>query len=47
MRLSIRKGIARRSDENERNRVQINTKLPRSSLDVPHANKHTPVARGD
>ena len=41
------KGIARRGDENGRNRAQTHTKLPRSSLGVPHANGDTPVVRDD
>ena len=41
------KGVAARSDENKRNSSQVNTKLFRLSLDVPHKNEDTPVVRSD
>ena len=37
------KGIATRSDENEQNRSQVNTKLFRSSLDLAHKSEDTLV----
>ena len=40
-------GIAMHGDENRRNCILISTKLFRSSLEVPYANKDTPVVRGD
>ena len=43
----ITKGIATRSDENEQNRSHTNTKLFRSSLDLPHKHEETPVVRSD
>ena len=41
------KGIARRGDENGRNRAQTHTKLPRSSLGVPRANEDAAVVQKD
>ena len=41
------KGIATRSDENEQNCSQANTKLFRSSLDLPHKHEDTPAVRSD
>ena len=41
------KGIATRSDENEQNRSQINTKLFRSPLDLPDTLLDTPVVQSD
>ena len=43
----VTKGIATRSDENGQNRSQINMKLFRSSLDLPHKHQGTPVVRSD
>ena len=40
-------GIATRGDENEQNRSQVNTKLFRSSLELPHENEDTPVAQSN
>ena len=37
-------GVATRSDENERNRSQVNTRLFRSSLDLPHDSEDMPVS---
>ena len=37
------KVIARRGDENKRNREKINTLRFHSSLEVPQANGHTPL----
>ena len=39
--------LATRSDENEQNRSQVNMKLFRSSLDLPHEDEDTPVVRSD
>ena len=45
--VEVAKGLATRSDKNEQNRSQVNTKLFCSSLDVPHENEDTPVVRSD
>ena len=39
--------LATRSDENEQNCSQVNTKLFRLSLDLPHKHEDTPVVRSD
>ena len=44
---AINNGTARRGDENGQNRAQINTKLFRPSLEVPHVDEDTPEVRGD
>ena len=41
------KGVASHSDENEQSCSQVNTKLFRSSLGVPHENEDTPVVLSD
>ena len=41
------KGVATRSDENEQNCSQDNTKLFRSSLDLHHKHDDAPVVRSD
>ena len=40
-------GLATRSDENKQNSSQVNTKLFRSLLDLPHKHEDTPVVRSD
>ena len=44
---AICKGLATRSDENEQDRSNANTKLFRSSLDLSHEPEDTPVVRSD
>ena len=43
--LDTSKGVDTRSDENEQNRSQVNTKLFRSSLDLSHKNEGTPSTK--
>ena len=45
--LDTSKGVDTRSDENEQNRSQVNTKLFRSSPDLPDTLLDTPVVRID
>ena len=39
--------LARRGEENKRNSTQWELKLFHPSLEMPHTNKDTPVARDD
>ena len=41
------KGVTPCNDENKENRAQVNTKLFRSSPEVPQQTEDKPVARGD